>query len=115
MYDLYIFLKLSSDDLSVGKIAIQSHTYPFPGSLYSANNGVDRNTDTCTRTRAIGYGPQLKLCFGLWILKEYTTYTVYILKMVTVAVCTRTTPKTLQKINYYMKYVGKDIVFEFDI
>lgn len=28
------FLKLSTDDLSVGKIAIQSHTYPFPVSLY---------------------------------------------------------------------------------
>lgn len=63
MYDSYIFLKLSSDDLSVGKIAIQSHTYPFPGSRYLANNGVDRNTDTRTRTRAIGYGPQFHVVF----------------------------------------------------
>lgn len=75
MYDLYIFLKLSSDDLSVGKIAIQSHTYPFPGSLYSANNGVDRNTDTCTRTRAIGYGAQFNVVLG----RVYNIYSINIL------------------------------------
>lgn len=75
MYDLYIFLKLSSDDLSVGKIAIQSHTYPFPGSLYSANNGVDRNTDTCTRTRAIGYGPQFHVVF--WVVDLERVHNIY--------------------------------------
>lgn len=97
MYDLYIFLKLSSDDISVGKIVIQSHTYPFPDHF------IRRIMELIEiQIHVQGHGPlvmdlSFMLCFGLWILKEYTTYTVYILKMVTVAVCTRTTPKTLQK------------------
>lgn len=66
---------MSSDDLSVGKMAIQSHTYPFPGSLYSANNGVDRNTDTCTRTRAIGYGPQFHVVF--WVVDLGRVHNIY--------------------------------------
>lgn len=75
MYDLYIFFKLSSDDLSVWKIAIQSHTYSFPGSLYSANNVVDRNTDTCTKTRAIGYGPQFHVVF--WVVDLGRVHNIY--------------------------------------
>lgn len=73
MYDLYIFL--SSDDLSVWKIAIQSHTYPFPGSRYSANNAVDRNTDTCTKTGAIGYGPQFHVVF--WVVDHERVHNIY--------------------------------------
>lgn len=61
-----MFFLLYSDDLSVGKIAIQSHTYSPPSSLYSANNAVDRNTDTCTKTRAIGYGAQFNVVF--WVV-----------------------------------------------
>lgn len=88
------FLRLSTDDLSVGKIAIQSHTYLFPGSRYSANNAVDRNTNTCTRTRAIGYGPQFHVVF--WVVDLERVHNIYsidifFLKMVTV--CTRITPK----------------------
>lgn len=63
------------NDLSVGKIAIQSHTYPSPSSLYSANNAVDRNTDTCTRTRAIGYGAQLNVVF--WVVDLGRVHNIY--------------------------------------
>lgn len=70
----FVFL-LFSDDLSVGKIAIQSHTYPFPGSLYSANNAVDRNTDTCTKTGAIGYGPQFHVVF--WVVDHDRVHNIY--------------------------------------
>lgn len=69
------FFLLFSDDLSVGKIAIQSHTYPSPSSLYSANNVVDRNTDTCTRTRAIGYGPQFHVVF--WVVDLERVHNIY--------------------------------------
>ena len=42
----------STDDLSHNKAASQSHTYP--GTGYGAENAVDGNTATCTRTEAIG-------------------------------------------------------------
>lgn len=71
----FFFLLLYSDDLSVGKIAIQSHTYPSLSSLYSANNAVDRNTDTCTKTRAIGYGPQFHVVF--WVVDLERVHNIY--------------------------------------
>lgn len=54
------FNLLFSDDLSFEKIASQSHSYPVLGSLYSANNAVDRNTTTCSRTSDIGYASRFK-------------------------------------------------------
>lgn len=72
---LVTFFLLFSDDLSVGKISIQSHTYPSPSSLYSANNAVDRNTDTCTRTRAIGYGAQFNVVF--WVVDLGRVHNIY--------------------------------------
>lgn len=40
-----------------------------------ANNAVDRNTDTCTRTRAIGYGAQFNVVLG----KVHNIYSINIL------------------------------------
>lgn len=97
MYNLYLFCFVSRWS-SVGKIAIQSHTYPSTSSFYSANNAVDRNTDTCTRTRAIGYGPQFHVVFwevDLERVHNIYSIDIFFLKMVTV--CTRTTPKKNQK------------------
>nr|XP_034321035.1 multiple epidermal growth factor-like domains protein 6 isoform X1 [Crassostrea gigas] len=51
-------LSYAYDDLSFEKIASQS--YPVLGSLYSANNAVDRNTTTCSRTSDIGYASRFK-------------------------------------------------------
>lgn len=76
----FILFLLLLDDLSVGKIAIQSHTYPFPGSLYSANNALDRKTDTCTRTRVIGDRYQYNTVW--WIVdlgRVHNVYTIDIL------------------------------------
>lgn len=64
-----------SDDLSVGIIAIQSHTYPSPSSLYTANNAVDRNAGTCTKIRAIGYGPQFHVVF--WVVDLERVHNIY--------------------------------------
>lgn len=52
------FILLFLDDLSFEKLASQSHTYL--GSLYFANNAVDRNKNTCTRTKDIGYNSFFK-------------------------------------------------------
>lgn len=40
-----------------------------------ANNAVDRNTDTCTRTRAIGYGAQFNVVLG----RVHNIYSINIL------------------------------------
>lgn len=55
-----------------------SHSIPYIStlsSLYSANNAVDRNTDTCTRTRAIGYGPQFHVVF--WVVDFGSVHNIY--------------------------------------
>lgn len=54
---------------------IQSHTYPPPSSRYSANNAVDRNTDTCTKTWAIGYRPQFHVVF--WVVDLERVHNIY--------------------------------------
>lgn len=69
------FILLFSEDLSFEKIAIQSHTYPFPGFIYSANKALDRNTDTCTRTRDIGYGSQFNTV--RWIVDLGRIHDIY--------------------------------------
>lgn len=79
-YNIYTFFLLFLDDLPFRKIAIQSHTYPFPGSLYSANNALDRKTYTCTRTRAIGDRYQYNTVW--WIVdlgRVHNVYTIDIL------------------------------------
>lgn len=60
-----------------------------------ANNAVDRNTDTCTRTRAIGYGAQFNVVLG----RVHNIYSINILFLQTtmVTVCTRTTPQKTDK------------------
>lgn len=40
-----------------------------------ANNAVDRNTDTCTRTRAIGYVPQFHDVF--WVVDLERVHNIY--------------------------------------
>lgn len=42
------------DDLSYHKTATQSITFTGGETLYGAGNAVDRNTQTCMRTREIG-------------------------------------------------------------
>lgn len=54
------FILLFSDDLSFEKIASQSHSYPVWSSSYYANNAIDRNTTTCSRTLDIGYASMFK-------------------------------------------------------
>lgn len=46
------FFLSHKDDLSLNKVATQSHIYLGIG--YDANNAVDGNTATCMRTKAIG-------------------------------------------------------------
>lgn len=49
---LRCFFKSHIDDLSLNKVATQSHTYL--GRYYDAGNAVDGNTTTCMRTEPIG-------------------------------------------------------------
>lgn len=47
-----VFFLSHKDELSLNKIATQSHTYA--GTYYDASNAVDGNTATCMRTKPIG-------------------------------------------------------------
>lgn len=51
---IIVYNLLFSDDLSFNKLAEQLHTFTGSYGLYTANNAVDRNTRTCTRTQTIG-------------------------------------------------------------
>ena len=42
------------DDLSIGKSAFQSTTYPYYTDVFDAKNALDRNVTTCMRTEQIG-------------------------------------------------------------
>lgn len=69
------FILLFSDDLSFKKLASQSHSYPVLGSSYSANNAIDRDTSTCSRTLDIGYGSKLKTVW--WKVDLGKTHNLY--------------------------------------
>ena len=66
------------DDLSHNKDASQSHT--SSGSGYDAENAVDRNIATCTRTEQIGGNSPYKTVWWKVDLGEvYNIYSVNIL------------------------------------
>lgn len=48
----YIYFSLLKDNISVNKIATQSHTYG--GKINGASNAVDGNTSTCMKADTIG-------------------------------------------------------------
>ncbi|XP_078330765.1 uncharacterized protein LOC111112385 [Crassostrea virginica] len=66
------------DDLSYNKDASQSHT--APGTVYGAENAVDRNTVTCMRTRSIGpNSPDKTVWWKVDLGGVYNIYSVNIL------------------------------------
>lgn len=72
---LYIYL---TDKISFNKVATQSHTHKGVG--YSAQNAVDRNTNTCMRTRDIGINSIDKTVWWKVDLGEvYSIYSITIL------------------------------------
>lgn len=85
----FLFLK---DDLSLNKVATQSHTYL--GTNYDANNAVDGNVATCMRTKPIGLNNPdktvwwkvdlggLRNIYSISVLfKNYNGYGYYILSL----------------------------------
>ena len=61
------------DDLSYNKNASQSHT--FSGAGYGAENAVDGNTATCTRTEPIGRNSPYKTVW--WKVDLGGVYSIY--------------------------------------
>lgn len=71
---LYIYLSIySTDEISLNKVATQSHTHK--GDSYSAHNAVDRNTSTCMRTRDIGTSSDDKTVW--WKVDLGGVYSIY--------------------------------------
>lgn len=71
---LYIYLSIySTDDISFNKVAIQTHTHKGEG--YSAQIAVDRNTETCMRTRDIGTSSEDKTVW--WKVDLGGVYSIY--------------------------------------
>lgn len=71
---LYIYLSIySTDEISLNKVATQSHTHKGDG--YSAHNAVDRNTSTCMRTRDIGTSSDDKTVW--WKVALGGVYSIY--------------------------------------
>lgn len=69
---------LSTDYISYNKFATQSHT--LLGSGYDASNAVDGNTETCMRTRDIGYNsPEKTVWWKVDLGRVYNIYSINIL------------------------------------
>lgn len=68
-----ICLSYSTDEISLNKVATQSHTHK--GDSYSAHNAVDRNTSTCMRTRDIGTSSDDKTVW--WKVDLDGVYSIY--------------------------------------
>lgn len=64
-----------SDDLSFNKLTEQLHTWTGPYGLYTADNAVDRNTMTCTRTQTIGPNSDFKTVW--WKVDLGRLYNIY--------------------------------------
>lgn len=71
---LYIYLSIySTDEISLNKVATQSHTHK--GDSYPAHNAVDRNTRTCMSTRDIGTSSNNKTVW--WKVDLGGVYSIY--------------------------------------
>lgn len=68
------------DDLAYRKIATQSQTYPGGYMYYDANNAVDGNTTTCTKTTEIGiFNPHNSVWWKVDLGRVYSIYSINIL------------------------------------
>lgn len=68
------------DDLSYHKTAAQSATYNGGETLYGADNAVDRNTQTCMRTKEIGRNSFLKTMW--WTVDLGGLYSIYSINII---------------------------------
>lgn len=68
------------DDLAYRKIATQSQTYPGGYMYYDANNAVDGNTTTCTKTTEVGiFNPHNSVWWKVDLGRVYSIYSINIL------------------------------------
>lgn len=70
------------EDLTKNTGATQAHTYTGDIKLYGANNAIDGNKATCTRTRPIGQGisfPDKTVWWKVDLGEVYNIYSIDIL------------------------------------
>lgn len=65
------------EDLTKKTGATQAHTYAGNIKLYGANNAIDGNKDTCTRTNPIGQGISFPVKTVWWRVDLGEVYTIY--------------------------------------
>ena len=77
---MYTYKFYFTDDLSYQKYTTQSTTYTGPYNSSKADNAVDRDLTTCTRTKAIGVTSQDKRV--TWQVDLGDVYSIYSINIV---------------------------------